>query len=231
MLLHDKAVLITGASGGLGHAVTNAFLDAGARVVGVATVIADADFPNPRFAAIAAHVSSAESAQAIVDDAVAKMGRMDALVHLIGGFAGGSTIAETGDATLERMIDLNLRSAFLMIRAALPRMRTQGSGRILAIGSKSALEPSPKAAAYAASKAALVSLIRSAARETRGSGITANIVLPATMDTPANRAADPQADPSKWVRPEHVADLLVHLVSDRGAQISGAAIPVYGVEA
>jgi NAD(P)-dependent dehydrogenase (short-subunit alcohol dehydrogenase family) len=113
-----------------------------------------------------------------------------------------------------------------MIRAVLPRLRAQQSGRIIAIGSKAAVEPSPMAGVYAASKAALVSLIRTVARENSDTHVTANVLLPGTMDTPANRAADPKADPSKWVSTRSVADLLVYLVSDAGEQISGAAIPV-----
>jgi NAD(P)-dependent dehydrogenase (short-subunit alcohol dehydrogenase family) len=124
-----------------------------------------------------------------------------------------------------------MRSAFLMMRAVLPHMRAQGSGRILAIGSKAAVEPAPMAALYAATKAALVSLVRTVARENIDRNITANILLPGTMDTPANRAADPAADFSKWVQPTQVAELLVHLMSDASSQISGAVIPVLGAEA
>lgn len=231
MRLENKVIAITGASGSLGSAVTNAFLEAGARVIGISRSSKDADFPHARFSAIAAGLANAQDAKNIVDGVIALAGRIDGLLHLIGGFAGGSTVAETDDATLERMIEVNFRSAFLMTRAVLPHMQTQKSGRILAIGSKSAAEPSPKTAAYAASKAALVSLIRSLARESRGQGITANIVLPATMDTSANRAADPKADFSKWVDPRQVADLLVHLASERAANINGAIIPIYGGEA
>jgi NAD(P)-dependent dehydrogenase (short-subunit alcohol dehydrogenase family) len=110
-------------------------------------------------------------------------------------------------------------------------MRLQGSGRILAIGSKAAVEPAPMAGLYAASKAALVSLVRTVARENSDRKITANVVLPGTMDTPANRKSDPKADPSKWVQPIQVAQLLVHLMSDSSSQINGAVIPVYGGEA
>jgi NAD(P)-dependent dehydrogenase (short-subunit alcohol dehydrogenase family) len=129
------------------------------------------------------------------------------------------------------MLDLNLRSAFHVIRAVLPILREQNGGRILAIGSKAATEPAPLAGAYAASKAALVSLIRTVARENSDRGISANIVLPGTMDTPANRAAQPDADRSKWVDPDQVAKLLVHLMADESSQINGAVIPVYGAEA
>lgn len=231
MELANKVVLITGAKGGLGNFVTTSFLDAGAHVVGVSRSISRSDFPQERFSAMPAELSSGETAAKLIDAVARQWGRIDALVHLMGGFAGGQPIAETDDATLDRMLDLNLRSAFHVIRAVLPRMREQGSGRIVAIGSKAAIEPAPMAGVYAASKAALVSLVRTVARENSDKGIAANIVLPGTMDTPANRASDPGADFSKWVCPSQVAKLLLHLVSDDAAQITGAAIPVFGGEA
>jgi len=231
MELQGKVVLITGAKGGLGTFVTNSFLEAGAHVIGVSRSIRDADFPNEHFSAIPAEISDGESARRVVDETIAKAGRIDGLVHLMGGFAGGQSVTDTDDATLDRMLDLNLRSAFYMFRAILPRMREQGGVRIIAIGSKAAVEPAAMAGAYAASKAALVSLVRTVARENSDCGVSANIVLPGTMDTPANRAADPNADFSKWVHPCQVARLLVYLMSDAASQVNGAVIPVYGSEA
>ncbi len=231
MSLEGKVVVITGANGGLGAHVTHAFLESGARVFGVSLSIAAAEFPHPHFSAISAAVSSAADAHKLIDDVVTQGGRIDGLVHLVGGFAGGKPVAETDDATFDRMLDMNLRSTFQLIRAVVPRMRSQGGGRIVAIGSKAAVEPAPMAGAYAASKAALVSLIRTVAREESGNGITANVVLPGTMDTAANRAAMPGADPAKWVQPAQVASLLVHLLSQHSSQINGAVIPIYGEEA
>jgi NAD(P)-dependent dehydrogenase (short-subunit alcohol dehydrogenase family) len=231
MQLDQKVVVITGANGGLGTSVTNAFLEEGARVIGVSRSITASEFPNPRFSAIAGALSTGPDAIAVVDAVMQQAGRIDGLIHLVGGFAGGKSVAETDDATFDRMLDMNLRSAFYLFRAVLPRMRSQGSGRIVAIGSKAAVEPAPMAGAYAASKAALVSLVRTMAREEAAHGITANVVLPGTMDTPANRAAMPAADPSKWVQPAQVASLLVHLLSGRASQINGAVIPIYGTEA
>jgi NAD(P)-dependent dehydrogenase (short-subunit alcohol dehydrogenase family) len=150
------------------------------------------------------------------------------LIHLVGGFAGGTSVDATPEATIDRMLDANFRSAFHILAAVLPRMRAQGSGRIVAIGSRPALDPVPTLGAYAASKAALVSLIRTVALENKAAGITANVVLPGMMDTPINRAAMPAADPSKWVRPADVATLILYLASDQAAQISGAVIPIYG---
>ena len=229
--LQGKVAVITGAKGGLGTWVTRAFLNAGAEVAGISRSIAPGDFPDPRFLAIPASLSDGNSARRVIEAVVQKFKRVDILVHLVGGFAGGSPVAETEDAVLETMLDLNLQSAFRITRAAIPQMRRQGSGRILAVGSRAAVDPAPGIAAYSASKAALVSLIRTLALENKDAGITANIVLPGTMNTPANRAAMPDADRSKWVDPDQVANLLVYLASDAAAQVTGAAIPVYGRDA
>lgn len=235
MALQDRVVLITGAKGGLGTFVTNSFLESGARVFGVSRSVADSDFPHSNFSAVAAELSDGDRARQVADAVMNKAGRIDGLVHLVGAFAGGRSVAETDDATLDQMLDLNLRSAFHVIRAVLPIMRAQGSGRIVAIGSKAAVEPAAMAGVYGASKAALVSLIRTVARENADAHVSANVVLPGTMDTPANRAADDaangHADFSKWVQPCQVARLLVHLVSDQASQVSGAVIPIYGGEA
>lgn len=228
MRLTDKVVLITGANGGLGSAVTKAFLDAGARVAGVAKKIQNSDFPHPNFVAASAELGTAGAAREIVATVTAKWDKVDTLVHLVGAFAGGQPVAETDDATLEQMLEVNLRAAFHMFRAVLPNMRARGTGRILAIGSRTAVDPQPMLGAYSASKAALVSLIRTIALENKDRGISANIILPGTMDTPANRAAMPAADPAKWVQPAQVAGMLVHLASEEASQVSGAVIPILG---
>jgi len=228
MPLTDKVVLITGANGGLGTAVTNAFLRAGARVAGVSKKIQNSEFPGPNFIAYPGEIGSTDAARAVVAAVIAKWEKIDVLVHLVGGFAGGQSVADTDDATLEQMLEVNLRAAFYMFRAVLPDMRTRGTGRILAIGSRTAVDPQPMVGAYSASKAALVSLVRTIALENKDRGISANVILPGTMDTPANRAAMPGADPAKWVQPSQVASLLLHLTSDDASQISGAVIPILG---
>lgn len=230
MTLQDKVVLITGAKGGLGTYVTKAFLEIGAQVVGVSRSIKDSDFPNSRFAAVAAELSSGDAARAVADGVVSRFGRIDALVHLLGAFAGGHRVDETDDATLDQMFNLNFRSTFHILRAVIPHMRAQGSGSILAIGTRAALDPTPGIGVYAASKAALVTLMRTVAAENKDSGISANVVLPVTMDTAANRAAMPGADYSKWIQPDQVADLLTHLASARASQVTGAVIPIYGAD-
>jgi NAD(P)-dependent dehydrogenase (short-subunit alcohol dehydrogenase family) len=121
-----------------------------------------------------------------------------------------------------------MNSAFHIIRAVLPGMRKTGSGRIIAIGSRAAESPGAGVGAYSASKAALVSLVRTVAVENKNAGITANVILPGTIDTPVNRKAMPGANTSDWVDPASIADLIVWLASDSAKDVTGASIPVYG---
>ena len=223
MYSEPMSVLITGASGGLGTAVCQEFLASGAKVIGVDR---GAQASGP-FRMISADVSTAEGCESMVKQALEE-GPLDALVHLVGGFAGGSGVAETSDEIWDKMMNINLRTAFCCIRAALKPMQAAGRGRIAAVGTRMAVEPSPNFAAYAVSKAALVALVRNVAAEGQKFGITANVILPSTIDTPANRAAMPKVDFSRWVKPESIAKLLVFLVSDAASDTSGAVIPIYG---
>jgi NAD(P)-dependent dehydrogenase (short-subunit alcohol dehydrogenase family) len=226
--MKNKVVLVTGANGGLGTYVTQAFLDAGATVVGTSRKIQQSDFNNPNFTALPAEISTREGAKVLVDQVVARLGKLDVLAHTVGGFSGGQSIAETDDATFQRMFDLNLNGTFYLLRVAIPVLRKTGNGRIIAIGSRAALEPGAGVGAYSASKAAMVSLVRTVALENKDAGLTANVILPGTMDTPANRKAMPAADVSKWVQPATIASLITWLADEAGKDVNGAVIPVYG---
>ena len=223
-----KTALVTGANGGLGTHVTKALLDAGFAVVGLAPKIQQSDFVHPNFTALPAALDGLAAAKKATDTVIARFGKIDVLAHLVGGFAGGQTVADTDDATFHRMFYMNVNSAFHVLRAVLPHMNKARSGRIIAIGSRAAEDPGPTVGAYSASKAALVSLMRTVALENKDTGITANVILPGTMDTTANRKAMPSADVSQWVQPASVASLIVWLASDAGKDVTGAAIPVYG---
>lgn len=217
------SVLITGAGGGLGSEVCRVFTEAGVQVVAVDRAWKE---PHP-YKTVAADLSTAEGAAGMVEQALAH-GPIDALIHLVGGFSGGKSIAETDDKTWDLMMNVNLRVAFNAIRAVLKPMIAARHGRIVAIGSRAAVEPSPNLAAYAVSKAALVALVKNTAAEVKAFGITANVVLPSTIDTAANRKAMPKSDFSKWVTPESIAKTLLWLASDAASDISGAVIPIYG---
>lgn len=211
------AILITGASGGLGATVYQAFEATGAKVIGAARAGSDLDVD----------LSSPEGAQSMVDQ-VLKQGPLDALVHLVGAFGGGSPIAETDDKTWDMLMNVNVRASFLAIRASLKPMLVQKRGRIVVIGARAAVETMPNFAAYAVSKAAAVALVRNVAAEVRHHGITCNAVLPSTIDTEVNRKSMPNADHSKWVTPKSISELLVWLVSDAAKDVNGAVIPIYG---
>lgn len=223
-----KVALVTGANGGLGSHITQALLDAGFAVIGLARKIQASDFDHPHFTALPASLESLDGAKKAVETVIAHFEKIDVLVHTVGGFAGGSTVAETDDATFQRMLDMNLYSSLHILRAVIPPMRKTGSGRIIAIGSRASEDPGPGVGAYSASKAALASLMKTVARENKDAGITANVILPGTIDTPSNRKGMPKADTSQWVQPASIASLVVWLAGEAGKDVTGAAIPVYG---
>lgn len=221
-----RVVLITGAKGGLGTFVTNRFLQNNDTVVGASRSIQQADFVNEHFVAIKTDLANAESLRNLVEETISRFGRIDVLVHVAGGFAGGAPLHETDEKTWGQMLDQNLSSAFHLVRSVIPKMRQAGSGRFIAVGSQAAEQAHANIGAYVVSKNALVTLVKTAALENADHNITANAVLPGTMDTAANRAAMPNADRSSWVSPADVAEAIFWLASDAASHVNGAAIPV-----
>lgn len=223
MQLNGKVVLIAGGSGALGQTVTPAFTRAGAQVITADRHASPAQIASG--AAMSADVTNEATVQRLVNDVVRKIGRIDALINLVGGFAMGR-LEETDAALWQRMLTMNVTAAFLLSKAVLPHMLKSGNGRIVHVAAWAAVEPFSGAAAYIVSKSSLLALIKVLALELSGSGVTVNGVLPNTIDTPANRASMPQADPSTWTKPESIAETLLFLASDEAAQISGAFIPI-----
>lgn len=226
--MSGKVALVTGANGGLGTHVTQAMLDAGFSVIGLSPKIEASDFDHPHFTALPVSLDTLDAAKKATETVIAHFAKIDVLAHLVGGFAGGQSVADTDDASFQRMFDMNVGTAFHILRAVIPYMRKAGSGRIIAIGSRAAEDPGASVGAYSASKAALVSLMRTIAIENKDAGITANTILPGTIDTAANRQAMPKADTSQWVQPGSIASLIVWLAGDAGKDVTGVAIPVYG---
>ena len=226
--------LITGAAGGLGEAVTRAFLDTGCSVV--ATFRGEGDAEDLRRIAAGRPLLPVEvDATNVVDmrsavlAAQEKFGRVDYLIALVGGWAGGKPVWETPAEEWDRMLAVNLRSAYAACHAALPGMVERRYGRVVLVSSRSAVQPTAGAAAYAAAKAGVVTLTEALAAEVRELGdITVNCVLPSVIDTPANRKVMPKSDRSRWVSPEQLASIIVWLTSEDAAPIRGASIPVYG---
>jgi NAD(P)-dependent dehydrogenase (short-subunit alcohol dehydrogenase family) len=222
-----QVVMVTGANGGLGTAVVEAFLAAGATVAGVARSIAPRD-DTERFVPLQADLTTPDGARRAVEETLRQTRGIDALVHAMGGFAGGQHVEATDDAAWDSMIAVNLRSAFLIARAVLPNMIQARYGRIVMVGSRTGVEPAAGVGAYGVSKAGLNALVQTIALETRAQGITANVVLPGVIDTAANRKAMPKADFGNWVSPGKIAQQILWLCSEAASDTSGALIPVYG---
>jgi NAD(P)-dependent dehydrogenase (short-subunit alcohol dehydrogenase family) len=221
MDMKGKVVLITGGAGALGQTVVPAFVSTGASVIlGDRTPV-----QVPGITALKADFTDQTQVRNLVDEVIGTSGRLDALINLVGGFATGRLV-ETDVSLWQRMLTMNLTSAFLLSQAVLPSMLQHGQGRIVHVAARAALEPFAGAAAYIVSKAGLIGLIRTLSAELEGSGVTVNAVLPSTIDTPANRQAMPAADPSKWARPDSIAHTLTFLASDAASQINGALIPI-----
>jgi NAD(P)-dependent dehydrogenase (short-subunit alcohol dehydrogenase family) len=162
-----------------------------------------------------------------VEKLVNGMARVDVLIHLVGGFSIGKT-HEYSYVQWKQDFDLNLNSTFLVCKHSLRRMLAQNYGRIVTVGSRGAVQPTGQMAAYGASKAGVVALTQAIADETKGTNITANVVLPSIIDTPANRQAMGTEQTDRWVKPESLAEVIGFLASEAAKDLRGAVVPVYG---
>jgi NAD(P)-dependent dehydrogenase (short-subunit alcohol dehydrogenase family) len=243
----SKTVLIAGGTGGLGRAVTTAFLDAGARVV--STYVSqdgyDAFYKHlnetqsagtaraeridgTRFEGHRVDVTDEAAVTQLVQQIVTKYGRLDAMVNAVGGYIGGVKLWDMETKDWERMMSLNVKSGYVLSRTAVRAMLKQGHGAIVNVASKAAVDHAAGNAAYAASKAAAVAMMDCLAADLRGTGVRANSVLPSIIDTEANRKALPNANFASWPKPEEIARVILWLCSDEARLINGASIPVYG---
>lgn len=231
----DCVVVVTGVAGNLGMAVANAFAAAGARIAFVdrspkrlPELFPElAQSPN-HFIAPATDVTDLASVAAAVEEIHKHFGRIDALVNTAGGYRAGTPLHETPLSDWDFMLNLNARSVFATCKAVIPKMLGQSFGKIINVSSRAALHGDAGHAAYSVSKTAIVRLTESMGEDVKNNGINVNCVMPGLIDTPQNRAAMPDADFSKWVSPEAIADVILFLASDGARAINGAAIPVYG---
>jgi NAD(P)-dependent dehydrogenase (short-subunit alcohol dehydrogenase family) len=230
-----KTVLVSGGTGGLGNAVSLAFLQEGAKVV--VTYRKEEEYAALKETAGAkaaalegslVDVTDERATAELVTGIVARHGRLDALVNAVGGYVGGVTLWELETRVFDAMLSLNLRSGYALARAVLPAMLKQRHGSIVNVAAKAAFDHGAGAAAYAASKAAAVAMMDSLAADVKGTGVRVNSILPSIIDTAVNRRAMPNADFTFWPKPEEIAQVILFLCSDNAAVIHGAAVPVYG---
>ncbi|MCU1269933.1 MAG: short-chain dehydrogenase/reductase [Acidobacteriaceae bacterium] len=235
MTLKSKVALVAGGTGGLGRAVSLAFLEQGSKVFvtyrraqefQVLTKMAGEN--ASRLVGQNVDVTDETAVQQFVQGIIVEHGRLDCLVNAVGAYAGGVKLWQMDTKVFDQMLTLNLRSGFVLSRAVVPVMLKQGSGAIVNVAAKAALDHSAGAAAYAASKAAAVAMMDSLAADVKGSGVRVNSILPSIIDTEINRKAMPGADFSKWPKPEEIARVILFLCSDDARVVHGAAIPVYG---
>jgi NAD(P)-dependent dehydrogenase (short-subunit alcohol dehydrogenase family) len=235
-MAESKVVLVTGATGGVGPVISRALAEkkeyrialTGRSGDKLSALASSLDLPEEDLFFRSADLTDSDQVRDLVDAIAKKWGGVDILVNLAGGWIGGNALVEVSDEEWEASLSRNLKSAFLVCRAVLPRMVEKGWGRIVNFSSRAAERPSPRQAGYNVAKAGVVALTGSIAAEYRRRGISAAAIMPSIIDTPQNRESMPDADQSRWVTPASLAALVLFLLSEEGGKVSGAAIPVYG---
>lgn len=230
-----KVVLVTGGSGGLGVDVGKAFLKSGASLV--LTYYSDSSLPllqkicgsSKDIFLLRGDFKKEEDAKTLVSEVVKRFGRIDVLANVIGGYVAGKPVTEISEKEWDDMMELNLKTAFLLSKHVTSQMMRQSGGKIIHVAARPGLRGTGFDAAYVASKAGVMRLVESLSEEVKGRGINVNCILPSIIDTEENRIAMPGADYSKWVKPADIAKVMLFLASDDAKPITGAAIPVYGL--
>lgn len=235
MTLNGKVAIVTGGTGGLGRAVVQTLIAAGAHVAlpyrgagSLGQLQSELALPAGQLSGAPVDLTDEAAVMAFCADVARTQGGLDMLINVAGGFAGGDPVAQTEWSLWQQQLDINLKTAVLVSKAAVPHLQARGGGSIVNVATRTATQPGAYLAAYAASKRALLQLTEALAAELRDAYITVNSVLPSVIDTPANRAGNPHADYSAWVAPEAIARVILFLVGPDARIISGAHIPVYG---
>jgi NAD(P)-dependent dehydrogenase (short-subunit alcohol dehydrogenase family) len=232
----NKVVMVTGAAGNLGRAVCGYFTQEGAKLVMVdskmeylQTAFAALGIAKARALLLTADLSKTKDAEMIVTRAARKFGHIDALVHTVGGFATGDPVHQLPDISqFEKMMVLNAQTTYVTLgRVARHMVDHKVSGAMVAVLARSGLKGAKGMAAYTASKAAAERIVQSMAEELKDHNVRVNGVMPSTIDTPANRKDMPNADPSKWVTPAQLANVIGFLCSDAASAITGESVAVY----
>ena len=230
-----RVIVLTGGTGGLGTAVVKRLADQDYRFAITYLVPEEARLfekavgvNEDRLMLSRVDATNTSEITHFMQQVAERFGAIHIVCSLVGGWAGGRDVEETDDVRFDRMIDVNLRSAFATIRAAIPHLKRAGWGRLLMIGSRAAVENPAGQAAFNAAKAGVAALGATVAQELEDTGVTANVIVPSVIDTPATRKALPFADYINWPTPDQIAAVIEFVLSDASAVISGAMIPVYG---
>ena len=226
-----QVVLVTGPTGNLGGAVVQKFLPDNPRffMIDRHPDRLLANYPNLAYLLIPnVDLTDRIAVEDVVHQGIETLGRIDYLIHTVGGFQMGETVAEISDDSWEFLMKLNVNTTLNITRAVIPNMIDRKFGKIITIGARPALQGKAKMGAYSAAKTAVLRLTEAMSAELKGQGINVNCIIPGTIDTPQNRKAMPNADTSRWVSLESLAGVIRFLCSPAAGDIHGAAIPVYG---
>ena len=235
MNFHNTTAIITGGTGALGSVVAEKFFDAGANIAiplhskqstGHLSDRVTQSFD--RCTLVQADLSVEQDVRSFVQHVLGKFGSIEVLANIAGGYAGGNSIVETPVDQWDSMMTMNLRTTFLMSREVLKPMIARSAGRIINIAAMPALTSGARKGAYAISKRGVVSLTETLAEETKGSGLTVNAIAPSIILTEANKQSMPNADFSKWVTPDEIAELILFLCSEHSRSISGNVVRIFG---
>lgn len=228
----NKVVLITGGTGALGRTLVKKFIDSGAITISSFLNEKEAEklkTANPEVEMIELDIGKEEQILKMIPILVERFGTINILVNVVGGYLGGKSITELSGTDWDTMMNLNLKSAFLISKHVIPIMKSGNGGNVVHISSRTGLKSEGYDSAYAASKAALIRFVESAAQEFKEHNININCILPTTIDTDANRKAMPKADFTKWLLAEDLANVVLFLCSPSSGVINGSAIPTYGL--
>lgn len=229
----DRVVLITGATGELGRVSAGMFADQGARLALAGTdegrlrdVATDLGLDDDRWMPVDVDLGDRDATRDALTATEASLGRIDVLLHLVGGWSGGTPVVELDPADVAEMLDQQLWTTLHVVQTVVPGMVDRGWGRVMAVSAPVAAEPTAKAAAYSIGMAAKETLLRTLARETADTGVTVNLVVVKAIDEQRVRTTDPKK--ASWTTPEEIAAVFRFLASDEAAAITGARIPLFG---
>ena len=231
----NRTVLVTGGTGALGRSIRSAFIASNAKVI--SSYIVDTEIEQLKKEEkekqskqlIKADVTKEEEVEKLVSSIISKHGQIHILVNVVGGYLGGKSVSELDEKEWDLMMNMNLKSAFLISKHVIPQMVSSKYGKIIHISSRTGLKSDGYDSAYAASKSGLIRLVESMSEESKKSNININCIMPSIIDTEANRRAMPNVDYSKWVKSSDLANVVLFLCSDDAKVVTGAAIPTYGL--
>ncbi len=228
--MDNKIAIITGAAGNLGRAVTQKLLDQGCHIHATLGPLDDPDFlSSPELISQSVNLTDEQETEKYINQVVEKHGKIDIAVLIVGGFAKGN-LFEVSSTDIEKMIMLNFYTAFYVLNPLLKIFKEQNHGRIILIGARPGLDPHEGKVyvAYGLSKSMLIYFSELINSEFKGENITSTVIAPSTIDTPGTRKAMPDADFSKWVTPEEIAETIAFITTNAGKQLRHAVLNLYG---